>query len=183
MTVTGTSVTGEGVRTAGDSEILVSDTSALVANQYVETSKYWIGQVTYTLGQTGDRTAYALSFNYGFAKYFEFNDTDVILDHFEATGRGGATDNNFNVELLKHDGTGWTYSAAAFVPGGTVICALATDYGTEHTLANGVRFGYERYGLATRVNGSTSHHGVVVRITTGSNNAVETMDMRMTYEY
>lgn len=183
ITVTGTSVTDEGVRTSSDSEILVADTSALAANQYVETSKYWVGTVTFTLGKTGDRTAYALNFNYGFAKYYEFNDTDVILNHIEATGRGGATDTGFNVEFLRHDGAGWTYSAAAFVPGGTVIAALATDYGAERSLANNIRFGWERYGLSERILGATSHQGIVARITTTANNAVETMDMRITWTH
>ena len=181
ITVTGTSVSSAGVRSAGDSEVLVADSSTLAANQYVQTTKYWIGTVTYTLSQTGDRTAYALTFNYGFAKYFEFVDKYVQLQRFEATGRAGATDTGFNVQLLLHNGTGWTFSAAAFVPGGTVICSMNADYVTEKNITNGIRFGYERYNLTTLINGSLGSQGIVARITTSVNSSVDTMDMRVAW--
>lgn len=179
ITVSGTSVSDTGVRVQGDTEIIVPDTSVLTANQYVESTKYWVGQVTFTLGQTGDRTAYALTFNYGFAKYFEFSERNVVIHRFEATGRAGAADTGFNIELLRHDGTGWTYSASAFIPGGTVIASMATDYGPEKNLANGERFAWERYNVDAAVDGTLGNTGIVVRITTGANNAVESMDCRI----
>lgn len=179
ITVSGTSVSDDGVRVAGDSEVIVADTSALTANQYAESHKYWIGQVTFTLGQTGDRTAYACTFNYGFAKYFEFDERKVVVASIEATGRAGANDTGFNIELLKHDGTGWTYHATAFVPGGAVIAAMATDYVVEKNLSANERFGWERYSLGVVIDGAAGNQGVVVRVTTGANNAVETMDCRI----
>lgn len=183
ITVTGTSIADNGTRTASDSEIIVADVTAMTTNKYYETTKYWIGTVTYTIATTGDRTTFTGSGNYGFAKYFEFFDNKVRLNHFEATGRGGATDTGFDIQLLKHDGTGWTYSAAAFVPGGTVICSLATDYSTEKELSNGKRFAYERYGLNTVIDGSSGTKGVVCRITTSANNAVESSDYRLRWYY
>ena len=182
ITITGTSITSAGVRAAGDSEILVADVTALALNQYVESTKTWIGQVTLTIAATGNHTTFALNANYGYAAPHVFNDQDVIINTFVATGRGGATDTGFNIELLKHDGTGWAYSAAAFKPGGTVICALATDYVTEKNLASNVRFKYKRQGLATTVTGA-SGDGVVVRITTSANNAIESSDFRLYFSY
>ncbi|MHC5112433.1 MAG: hypothetical protein ACYTHJ_21450, partial [Planctomycetota bacterium] len=71
VTVSGTSITDAGVRTPADSEVLitdVTDSAQMAANTYHETVKKWIGQVTYTLAQTGDRTTYNADFNVGFAK-------------------------------------------------------------------------------------------------------------------
>jgi hypothetical protein len=183
ITVTGTSVSDEGVRTASDSEILLADVTAATANGYYETAKYWIGQVTFTIAATDDRDTFALDANYGFAKYYEFGESKVIINKFEMTGRAGGNDTGFDVQLLKHDGTGWTYSAAAFVPGGTVICSMATDYNTEKNLVSGDRFGYERYHLNTEIDGTVTMRGAVCRITTGANNAVESSDLRMEFKY
>ena len=182
ITITGTSITNAGVRAAGDSEILIADVKTLALNQYTQSVKKWIGQVTLTIAATGNHTVFTATCNYGMAAPHVFNDLNVEIDTFVATGRGGAVDASFNVQLLKHDGTGWTYSAAAFVPGGTVVCALATDYLTESALANGIRFKYKRSGLALAADG-TIKHGVVVRITTSANNAVETSDFRLYFRY
>lgn len=179
ITVSGTSVTDDGVRQAGDSEILVPDTSVLTTNMYVESHKYWIGQVTFTLGQTGNRTSYAATFNYGYAKYYEFEERKFVLAAIEVTGRAGASDTGFNIELLKHDGTGWTYAASGFVPGGTVIASMRGDYVTEVNLAAGERFGWERYNLATIVDAAADHTGLVLRITTGVPSSVDTLDVRL----
>jgi len=183
ITVTGTSITDGGVRTASDSEILIADVTTLTTNQYVETTKYWVGTITYTIATTGDRTTFTVTCNYGFAKYYEFFESKVILDKFEITGRAGANDTGFNVQLLLHDGTGWTYNATAFIPGGTTICALDTDYVTEKNLSNGQRFAYERYSLNRTIDGTSSHIGIVCRITTSVNNAIESSDTRVEFKY
>lgn len=183
LKITGTSITMAGVRTAGDTEIIVADITAAVANKFIMSQKYWIGQVTFTLdpGGTG-HTAYNLSFNYGFIKHFECWEKKSTIKNFEITGRAGANDTGFNVEVIyiKPNATDWTYSAAAFVPGPTPFLKWSTDMSTEKNLANGERFAWSRYNLSQAVDG-TIEEGVVVRITTSVNNAVESSDLRLRY--
>jgi hypothetical protein len=176
--VSGTSITDAGVRTAADSETIVADITALALNQYVESSKKWIGQVTFTLVAGGGATTYSLDFNYGFSKYETLDGRDFTVQDFEVEGLAGATDSAFDVELLFHSSTGWTYSAAAFAPGGTVLASLSTDYSTEDSLISGDHFAYRRNNLSQAVAGSSSE-GFLVRVTTGQASAVQTMDMHV----
>jgi len=93
LTVSGTSITDAGVRSAADSEIIVADTDAAVTDQYFETSKKWIGQITFTLtGSSG-----AFTFNYGLCKYEDFGNVAFVLKHFEVTGRCGGNDSGLIV--------------------------------------------------------------------------------------
>ena len=178
VTVTGTSITDEGVRDAGGSEVLVSDNTAASTDEYFETDLKWIGQVTLTIAQTGDRTNYDLSGNYGFAKYEDFGNVDFELTDLEAVGLAAANDASFNIELLLHDGTGWTYDNAAFVPGGTVVASMVGDHSTESDVDDTEHFAWKRVHLATEVEG-TDLGGVVVRITTGANNTVQIMSIHL----
>ena len=183
LTVHGTSFNpATGVRSAADSEVLVADATAEGLNSYHETTKFWIGQVTYTLTQNGDRVNFAFTFNYGFGVPAYFNSTNVTLERLTCTGRAGANDAGFNIQVLKHttNGVGWTYSAAAFVPGGTVLWALATDYVNERNLVNTVRWRWSLSALSTVINGA-SGEGIVFRITTTQNSAIESSDFRIYY--
>jgi hypothetical protein len=184
ITVSGTSITTAGVRTASDSEVLCTDITTLAANKYLETSKAWLGQITFTIdpGATG-HTAYSAQFNYGFITDQPFGDANVQIRQIEYTGRAGASDTGFNFQLLKHTGSGdthWTYSAAAFVPGGEVIFDMATEYSTEKNITSGERFHYHRKGLAVDIDGGNGE-GIIGRITTSANNAVESSDCRIFY--
>jgi hypothetical protein len=189
LVISGTSVSSSGTRTASDTEVIVPDITALSTNTYIESTKMWVGTVTYTLtvGATG-HTAYALTFNYGLTSAMHFGEKNVTIRQFEATGRAGQTDTGFNIQLLKHSKTGWTYSAAAFVAGGTVLLNMNTDFSTEKTITSGKRFHYHRKGLITAINGGATatltdpNEGVVVRITTSQNSSVDTMDMRIFYD-
>ena len=179
LTVTGTSITEAGVRNAADSEIIVADCTAASTNEYFETAKKWIGQVTLTLSSTSG-TTFNFDFNYGLAKYEDFLDSDVVITAFEIEGEAGANDSGYNVSLLHHSSTGWTYHASAFSPGGTVICDMNTDYNTEVNLVSGEDFAYKRTNLNTAIVGSSTE-GVIVKITTGSANSVDHSDIHITY--
>lgn len=181
ITITGTSITIAGVRTPADSEVLVADITALITNQYVESTKMWAGTVTLTLAPTVDRSEYAVDFNYGYASAHHFFEHTVQIKQFECTGRAGATDTGFNIQLLKHSSVGWIYHATAFVPGGTVLFDMNTDLNTEKNITSGKRFHYHRKNLTNVIVGSIE--GVVVRIITGQNNAVESMDMRLNFNW
>ncbi|MHC4762832.1 MAG: hypothetical protein ACYS71_05600 [Planctomycetota bacterium] len=178
--VSGTSITDAGVRTPGDTQVIVADITTLALNQFAETSKKWIGQVTYTLQNASGstQTTFSVDFNYGFNKYEDFGNKDFTLTDFECVGLGGAADSSFNIRLLKQDVSNWTYSAAAFVPGGTELLNMNSIHSTEQDVANGIPFAFKRSGLSETVDGNDSE-GLVVEITTGANNTVQDMDVHI----
>ena len=181
LTVTGTSIDDEGNRAAGASEVVVANAineiGGFQTDTYFETSKKWIGQVTYTLTSSGG-TTFNCSFNYGFAKYDDFGNQDFSVTFFECTGRAGANDTGFNLRLLFHSTAGWTYSSTSFVPGGTTLANMNTDHNTEVDLKNGEPINYKRVDLNQDVNGNNGE-GLIVEITTGQNKAVESMDIHI----
>jgi hypothetical protein len=172
--VTGTSITDAGVRTPADTEDIVADITAMALNQYFETSKKFLGQVTIALIPSG-ATTYNADFNYGWCKYDDWGNRNFQITDFEVVGLAGANDSGFDIELLKHDDQGWTYASTGFVPGGNAICDMNTDHGTEQNLVNGDPFAYKRDNLTALITGAGSE-GFLVRITTGANSAVQDLD-------
>ncbi len=179
--VSGTSITDKGVRTASDTEVIVADITALSADSYAETTKKWIGQITFTLqvATGGTHTTFSLDFNYGFAKYDDHGNRLFNCTDFEAVGRGGATDTGFDIILFKHSSVGWTYHASAFVPGGTVLAQMTIDYVTETDLADLTEFAYKRDDINAQDIDGTSLEGLVIAIITTANKAVEQMDIHV----
>jgi len=177
IVVTGTSITDGGVRNASASETIVSDITTMSTDEYFETDLKFIGQVTYTLTPSGAAT-YAADFNYGLAKYEDFGTRNFKVTDFETVGLGGGADSGFNVTLCKHEAGGWTYSAAAFSAEPTVVCDMNTDHSTEQNLANGEPFAYKRDNLAESISGNDSE-GIIIRVITGANNAVQSMTCRV----
>jgi hypothetical protein len=171
ITVTGISITDAGVRNATDSEVIVADATAMSTDEYFETTKKWLGQITYTLSSTAG-TAYNATFNYGFAKYEDYGNRGFTVTDFEVVGLSGANDTDLDIILFHHHSTGWTYNAAAFVPGGTKICQMSTDHSTDDQIFSSEHFAYKRASLSTSVDGS-GIEGVVVLVTSSANNAVE----------
>ncbi len=173
IVVSGTSISLDGVRAAG-SETIVADITTMALNKYYETTKLWIGQITYTLTPVGGAAIYGAYFNYGFAAYDSMDERIFHITDFEVMGRAGANDANFDVQLLHHRSTGWTYSVAAFIPGDGAICSLATDYAADNDLKINERFKYER-NVDVAVDG-TIDEGFLIRIITSANKAVEFMN-------
>lgn len=174
LVVSGTTVDNFGVRVASDTEVLIADTSTATTNAYYQTTKRWIGQITYTLVGSG-----TFIFNYGLAAYEHMNDRDFYITSFELTGKSSAAGTNFDVQLLHHRFTGWIYSAAAFVPGSTggVICSLLTDY-VNSSIASGEYFAYHRNGLFYKIMGSTDR-GMLIKISQITNNAFRYMTVNV----
>jgi len=171
ITVTGISITDAGVRNGSDSEVIVSDATAMSTDEYFETTKKWLGQVTYTLSSTAGST-YAATFNYGFCKYDDYGNRDFKVTDFEVVGFAGANDTDFDAILYYHSSTGWTYHATAFVPGGPKICQLSTDHSSDDQLFSSEHFSYKRSSLSTSISGSDAE-GVIALITSSANNAIE----------
>lgn len=168
LTVSGISIDDMGVKNLADTEIIVPDTDTAVVNQYFETTKKWLGQITFTL--TG--AAGAFTFNYGFVKYEDFGNIDFKVTDFEATGEARANETALNIELLYHEATAFLYSAGAFVPNQTALVSLAGDHGADgNDVANGAGFAYKRVGLSQLVNGNNGE-GLIIRVTTAVNNSI-----------
>lgn len=171
LTITGTSITDVGVRTAADSEIIVADCTASATDDYYESVKKWIGQITYTLSSSGGGT-FNYDFNYGFAAYEDNGNVDFDLDHFLFEWFAGANDSGFDIEFHHHKATGWTYHATAFNAGVGALYTLSTDYVTERQLINGKYGRWKRTGLADSIAGSAGE-GLIVHIVTTVNNSVQ----------
>ena len=173
IVVSGTSITSAGVA-AADSEVLVADITTMGTNTYYQTAKRWLGEVTYTLTLAGGATTATATCNYGKAVCDSLDERKFEIKKFEAFGRAGANDAGFDIQLLHHKATGWTYSAAAFMPGAAALCSLLTEYGAANDLVSGERFTYDRE-LHTAVDG-TANEGFIFRIITTANKAVDFMN-------
>jgi hypothetical protein len=168
LTVSGTSIADDGTRTTSDSEILVLNVGGASANQYFETSKRWLGQVTYTL--TG--TSGSFTFNYGVAKYDTFRNRNFTVTDFEGDGKAQGSASNTDIILWAHTSTGWVYSAAAFTGRpSTKIVDMATDYATDSDIDAGGYFDYTRTNIGYSVNGSAGE-GIVIEFVQTTNAAL-----------
>ncbi len=184
ITVSGVSIDDDGTRNAADEEVLVADITTLTTNDMLETVKKWLGTVTITLDNASGstQTAFALTFNSGFAKYEDFGNKNFKVTDVEVVGRPGANDTGFDIEFIHHEQIGWTYSAAAFVPGSTPYAKLSDDYATDIDLDNGVPFAYKRANLAHVILGG-QQEGSIVRYTVGAANGIQSLDTHVGIQY
>lgn len=164
--VTGTSITDTGVRTTSDTEDI--DTSGGLVSAYYETSKKWIGQVSYLL-QSGT----GVILDAGFVKYWDNNNNNFDIAGFEATWLSGANDAGADIQLIHHKATGWTYSGG----GGTAVhppalASMATDHGTENEVKNGEPGAWKRSNATAFVAGALSE-GTIIKVTTTANKAFD----------
>jgi len=162
--VTGTSITDAGVRTGGDTQDI--DTSGGALNDYFETPKKWLGQVTFSL-QSGT----SVDVNYGFSKYWDRRNTDFTLLGLEVLGRAKSNDNSFDLDLIHHKATGWTFNAAA-EPDPPLLYTMSADHGAESDIDADEYFAWKRANLSTVINGADGE-GLLFRVTTGSQTAIQ----------
>lgn len=181
LRVTGTTITDGGVRTASDTQVITTDITSPALNEYIETTKKFIGQVTYQLYTvSGSPTTYSVSFNYGLVKYEDFGNRDFMLTDLEVSWIAGATDTGVNIVIKKHAPTGWTYSAAAFAPGNGNITSLNTIYVTEDDIINN-EYGFFKID-STALNApilGASTEGVIMEITTTQNNTFQILNAHL----
>jgi hypothetical protein len=171
LRVTGDSFTDAGVLTIGDNETLIADITAgsVVTDAYFETVKNWTGIVTFELVGTGN---FSLDFNFGFSAYVDGSNKDFSITSFRVEGLCGGTDSGFDVRLLKHDPTVWTYAATGFAPGNGAIASMSTDMAPNDTITSGRQFKYKRTELNQFVDGGGSE-GYLVEVDTTNNSAVK----------
>ena len=175
--VDGDSIIDDGTVTTSDSERISLDITTESVDAYLETSKKWLGIVTYRLNPVG-ATTFTADFNVGICKYEDFFNRDITITSLEVVGLSSAnpTDTSFNVELLHHKAIGWTYHATAFIPGDGAICDWATDMAPYDNITNGEYFAYKRTNLDTFIEGS-AQEGLMIRVTTSQSNSVQSMDI------
>lgn len=164
--ITGTSIDDTATRTAADTQDITMD-DAGAANAFYESSKKWIGQISLEKQSGPD-----LLCNYGHSKYWDNNNLDFTIAGLEVTWIGGANDSGFDIKILHHKSSGWTYNAGSTPTIPTAVARLQTDHNTEYEVVNGEFGAWKRTDLATAVSGSTSE-GIIWQITTTSNNAIE----------
>jgi hypothetical protein len=181
LTVSGTSINDSGTRTPADSEVIVADATAAATDGYFETNKKWLGQITFTLSSTGG-TTFSFDFNYGLCKYEDFGNRGFTLTDFEFVGLANANDTGFDIEVLHHNDTGWTYAATGFVAGNTPVAQMTVIHSTESDLVNGELFAFKRSGLSTVVDGAALE-GLIIRLTIGANNSVSYMDAHLGVQF
>ena len=177
LITTGTRLDDFGVQTASFVDTLITDITSVLTNEYYETAKY-LGTVTYQLVVVeGSPSAYSLDFNYGYAKYEDANNLDFYLGGVECVWRGDGTDAiGFDIEVLHHKATGWTYSATAFEPGNGVIAQRSVDQAGFLRVTNNSEAAWKRSNISTFIDGDASE-GVLFRITTGASSTIQTMDI------
>lgn len=179
LTVAGTTIDDEGVRSGSQTVTIVADITTLATDDYVETTEKWIGQVTIALAtSSGSPVNFNLDVNYGCSKYEDFGNQAFTINTLEVVGIAGANDTGFNLRLFHHGSTGWTYAATGFIPGGTVLANMNTDYTPEKNLVNGESFAYKRIDLNTDIDGAGSE-GLVLEISTSGTKSIEIMDIHL----
>jgi len=162
--VTGTSVDEAGNRVASDIEDI--DTSGGSTNDYFETPKKWIGQISLSL-QSGT----GVVINHGLCKYWDNQNSDFRVTGVEVTGRAGANDTSPNFGIIRHRPEDWTYTAGGALPP-PFTADMQTDYGTEYQFVNGEHFAWKRIGLSEEINGS-GDEGIICVVETNANKSIE----------
>lgn len=162
ITVSGTSITDNAVRTPADSQAITIP-AGTPANTYFETPKKWNGQVAI---ETTAGTA--ITCNYGYAKYHDNNNQDFTVFGLEAHWYSESTDaaGAVDLALLHHKATGWTFNAAAAPTPPTAIARRSTDLGVENGHQNGFPGAWKRSNLDTEIAGAGSE-GVIVEVVSG----------------
>jgi hypothetical protein len=157
--VSGISINDQGSRNPADTEDVTIDDAGAAGTKY-ETAKKWLGQVTIVKISGPD-----LLCNYGWAKYWDRNNTAFRVLGFEATWLAGGNDNNINIQLRRHAATGWTYNAGAPPTPPPVLASLSTDHSTDDQAVSGENGAWKRDDLNTTIDGGDSE-GLLLEVTT-----------------
>lgn len=161
-------VDSTGVLAAG-SEIITSNLENESPEMYLETNLKWVGQVTFQI-TTGAPTDTG-TLNYGYSKYEDVGDRkfNCVYCEFQGKANGSTSEADLEIQLLKHQATGWTYSASNFVPGSfPAIVDFKQLYTPFCNLANGQNFAFKRTGIYETVRGDLSE-GILWRMVHNGN--------------
>lgn len=178
--VSGTSIADDGTRTASDTEVIIADVTTLALNDYLQTTRKWIGQVTWTLQNAagGTHTTFTADFNYGLASVDSFRNSQFRPLAIEVGGYASVSDAGFNIQLYDHNATGWTYAATGFSPGNTPIADFASEYGAESDIVTDQQFHWNRDGINTLIRGDLGE-GILIKVMTSVNSSVRYLNANL----
>lgn len=164
--ITGTTIDDQGNRTAAvNVDITVDDDGS--AGDYYETDEKFLGQVSVTKLSGPD-----LLCNYGFAKYWDNNNTNYKITGVEAVWLASANDPDANIIAVHHQATGWTYNAGAPADHSANIADMRADHVTEVNLVNNENGAWKRDNLNVSIGGGNGE-GFILHIVTTKNKAFE----------
>ncbi len=166
ITISGTTIDDNGVRTGSNTATIVIPSDALV-DDYFETTEKWLGQISIQVTAGTAKTC-----NYGFCKYWDNKNADFTVTGLEATWYGGATDASADIQLIPHKATGWTFNSGAEPTHPAPIAAMTTDHGAESSVINNEDGAWKRVNLDVDVDGGDSE-GTIIQIVTTQNRAIE----------
>ena len=179
LQVTGTQDAESGIQVADQTAIITDDITTLTVDIMEECLEKFSGNVEISLYVvSGSPVNYSVTFNYGFSKYEDFANIDGTVTGFSAVWEAGANDTEFDITLMLHSPTGWTYAATGFDPGNGDICRRSVDQAIASGINTGLDGAYKRTGLSTFVDG-TAKEGVIVEIKTGEPNSIRSMDLHI----
>lgn len=181
LRVTGTEDFETGPQVAAQTHDITDDITTLTLDNYYETAEKFSGTVTYELYVvSGTPTSYSLTFNYGYAKYDDLQNRNFTVTGFECLWQGRALDTGFDIELMHHKQTGWTYAATGFIPGNGFICKRSVDQQIAGDVTNGDDGAWKRVDLNQYVaGGSGQKEGIIIKVVPTQNNTIQTMDMHL----
>ncbi len=165
--ISGASITDGGTRAAGQTQD-ITFTHPAVAGAYVETDKKWLGQVT-----IDHLSGTAKQMNWGYAKYWDNNNTPFRVLGLEAVWRGGANDSDPDITLIHHMSTGWTYNAGSTPTPPTAIASMKTDHTPDHQVTNNIESAWKRDDLNVTIDGANGE-GTIISLNVGFNKTFET---------
>jgi hypothetical protein len=169
-----------GVSVADSAAVVTNPDTVLVVfedgdpeNTYKQTAEKWLGAVTITNADGTPRL-----FNYGFAEYFDNDDTDFIVKSFKSTWVIGSTDENMTVRMYYHGASAsWDYQS----DGPAVNQAyedMQTDYGSLSDGYVGEPGSWEKTKIDSTVAGS-DYGGVLVSVITSTSDAISFMNFTL----
>jgi hypothetical protein len=180
LRVTGIEDSETGVQVAGQTGVITEDITTLTVDVLAETLEKFSGQITLELYVvSGAPVNYSLTFNYGYSKYEDMGNSDLTVTGVECVWQGKATDAGFDIALIHHKATGWTYAASGFLPGNGDIARKSVDQALAGSVVNNLDGAWKHINLNQFIEGSVNE-GALFEIVTTQNNTIQTMDIHIT---
>jgi hypothetical protein len=174
ITVTGTSITDEAVRTESDTDTIVIPAGTPV-NSYFETPKKWNGQVSI------EATGTPIVCNYGLSKYWDNWNRAFKVTGLEALWEAGANDSSANIILYHHKETGWTFNSGSTPTPPAPIASRNIDYGVEDNNVAGEDGAWKRTNLDVDIAGADSE-GIVIAVVQTVNRGFDFCNFQLRFD-
>lgn len=160
LTITGTTITDEAVRTPV-AVVTLTIPAGTPVNSYIETPEKWNGQLTIETTSGSPITC-----NYGSSKYYDNNNRNYRILGFETVWESLSNDSNSDIKLIHHKSTGWTFNAGS-EPTPPYIYSRSDDYGPDVVHVSGEGGSWKRANLSDTIQGNDSE-GIIWEVVSGS---------------